>query len=185
MAIAPLDIPRHRFTADEVLRMVDVGILTKDDRLELLDGELIVVSPQGSFHSALTARIHRLLEGVFGAGFHARDHSPLHLGPHDLPEPDVAIVRGEADDYLHRHPGGADVVLVVEVAVSSLRADRAKATLYARAGVPEYWLVDVEGREVVVHRHPDAADYAAVATFEEIASVAVGGGSVAVARLLP
>jgi Uma2 family endonuclease len=167
--------------------MVDAGILAEDDRLELLDGELIVASPQGPSQSALTARIHRLLEEGFGDGFHARDHAPLALGPHDLPEPDVALVKGEVDAFLTRHPAGGDVVLVVEISVTTQRTDRAKAAIYARAGVPLYWNVDVEHRRVTVHTRPDPEQgvYAVVTTLRDTDHTPLAGGTVPIARLLP
>lgn len=131
--------------------MVEGGILDEDDRLELIDGELVAMTPQDPRHAAATAKIARRLEAAAGPGYHARSHSPLVAGEHDLPEPDVALVRGAPGDYRERHPAGVDTLLVVEVARSSLPRDRAKAALYARAGVPAYWVLDLAADRLEVY----------------------------------
>ncbi|MEO1171201.1 MAG: Uma2 family endonuclease [Myxococcota bacterium] len=87
-------VERRRFTVDEVLQMVEAGILSADEPIELLEGELVVVHPQGPSHRSLTVRVHRRLESVYGAGFHVQDHSPIAVAPDSLPEPDVALIRG-------------------------------------------------------------------------------------------
>jgi Uma2 family endonuclease len=177
----------HRFTVDDVVRMVEAGILGEDDRLELIDGELLTMSPQGPTHAALTVRIHRALERAFGAGHHVQDHSPIQAGEHTLPEPDVAVVRGELDAFLTRYPTGADVALVVEISVTTQGADRAKAAIYAGAGVPEYWNLDVPARRLVVYRdpRPERAEYAQALLLSDVDSVRVGGTDLAVGELLP
>jgi Uma2 family endonuclease len=113
--------PRHRFTAADVHRMLEVGVLDARSPVELLDGELVEVSPQGPRHSRLTVMIRELLATAFGPGFHLQDHSPIDAGPHSLPEPDVAVVRGDPRDLLDRHPTGAELALVVEVSVTRTR----------------------------------------------------------------
>ncbi|MBA2321966.1 MAG: Uma2 family endonuclease, partial [Deltaproteobacteria bacterium] len=107
--------PRRRFSADEVLRMVETGILGEDEPVELLDGELVTVTPQGPMHRALAVVVHDLLRAAFGEGVHVQDHSPIAAEPYSLPEPDVAVIRGAARDFLERHASGADVVLAVEI----------------------------------------------------------------------
>jgi Uma2 family endonuclease len=94
------------------------------------------------------------LEEALGPGFHARAHSPIAGAEHDLPEPDVAVVRGEVEDYRRRHPGGEDILLVVEVARTSQRSDRDKATVYARAGIQTYWLLDLPAYRLEVFSEP-------------------------------
>jgi hypothetical protein len=178
---------RRRFTAEEVLRMVEAGILAEDDPLELIDGELLEMSPQGPIHRARTVRIRQILEAAFGAGHHVQDHSPIDAGPHSLPEPDVAVVRGAVEDFEDRHPGGADLALVVELSVTSQAADRGKARVYARAGVPEYWNLDLVGRRLLVYTEPrpDRGEYRLTRVVLEEERVEVGGSAVAVADLLP
>ncbi len=144
----------RRFTADEVLRMVRGGVLSEDEPLELLEGELVVVSPQGPEHSSVAEVIRRALEEAWGPAVHTRCHSPIAADPHNLPEPDVAVVRGAPRDYLGRYPTGGDVLLVVEVSRTTQATDRAKAAIYARSGVPVYWLVDLAARRAEVRSEP-------------------------------
>lgn len=177
--------PRRRFTAAEVARMVEVGILAEDEPLELIDGELIAMSPQGPVHSGLTAIIRDQLTGAFGAGFHVQDHSPVDAGIDSLPEPDVAVVRGDRRRLLGSHPTAADLELVVEVSVTSHRLDRAKAAIYARAGIPVFWHVEVPERRVTVFTEPVGGEYRTLRIFTDDEHVPVAGGRLAVADLLP
>src|SRR5262245_46609486 len=125
----------------EYERLVELGMFS-GERLELLNGALVVREPQGSPHAAIAAHIAQVLSAAFGAGWHARLHSPLALGDESEPEPDVAIVAGRPLDYLNSHPSTA--ALVVEVADSTLRLDRRlKSALYARAGVREFWIANI------------------------------------------
>ena len=124
-----------------------------DARVELIDGELLEMNAQGDVHAILTVLLHRLLEQTYGAGHYVRDHSPLRAGEFDQPEPDLVLVRGEPS-LASLHPQGRDVVLVVEIAVTTLDYDRAKAAVYARGDVPVYVLVNVEGEEIEVYRGP-------------------------------
>lgn len=135
--------------------MLEAGIFEDDEPLELLNGELIVVSPQGPSHRTLTVITHQLLAQAYGTDVHVQDHSPIMTSEYSLPEPDVAIIRGAPRDYLDRLPGPDDVLLVVEIAVTNLPAAQAKVAIYAAAGVPAYWLVDVTERVVIVHTDPD------------------------------
>lgn len=144
--------PRHRLTVDDFDALIASGRLA-DARVELIDGDLVDMNAQGPVHASLTVWLHRLLEAAYGPGYHVRDHSPLRATQHDQPEPDLALVRGAAQKQAP-HPTGGDVVLVIEVSVSSVPEDRAKAAVYARGGVAEYWLVDPEGGQVEVHRGP-------------------------------
>jgi Uma2 family endonuclease len=139
--------------------MVELGVLREDDPLELIRGDLIVVSPQGPVHSSLLTDLAMRLQTVFGSTPHLRVQLPLDAGEDSQPGPDVAVVAGVPRDYLDHHPRGRDCVLAVEVAVTSQDLDHAKAPVYAAAGVPEYWLLDVPHRRLEVHRHPSAEGY--------------------------
>ena len=147
-------------TADEVLRMVKLGILAEDERVELLHGVLTAVSPQSEEHAAVLQRLHRWLAPLVVARAHdVRVQMPLVVPDRtSLPEPDVAVTR--RDDSSLAHPTSA--LLVIEVAVSSLRTDtRIKPPLYAGAAVPELWVVDVDARRVAVFAEPrDEGGYA-------------------------
>lgn len=136
-------------------RLVALGTFV-GEQLELLDGQLVVREPQGSPHAAIAAHVGRVLALAFGLGWHPRLHSPLALDEDSEPEPDVAIVAGEPRDYVSAHPSTA--ALVVEVADSSLRLDRRlKGGLYARAGLPDYWIVNLVDSTLEVHREPRPA----------------------------
>lgn len=149
---------RRRFLAREVLGMFDAGILTEEDRVELVEGELLTVNPQGPDHRTLKDELHRrLLAAYAGIDVHVLNQGPVVAGPIGLPEPDLAIVRGTERAYLDRHPTGADLVLVIELTKTSHTRDRAKLHDYARGAVPVYWLVDLRGRALEVFRDPDPA----------------------------
>ena len=138
--------------------MVEVGILGEDERVELIDGELRIVSPQGWEHQRAILNATRLLNRAFGESFGIRVQMTLGGLADSLPEPDVAVGLDEGPwDAERRWPRIDELVLVIEVAVTSHRLDRHKATLYAKAGAPVYWLVDVPARRVIVHEgpHPD------------------------------
>jgi len=183
----------RRWRRVEYERLVDLGVFV-GERLELLDGVLIVREPQGSPHAAIVAKVGQVLAAAFGAGWHPRLHSPIALGEHSEPEPDVAVVAGKPQDYVVAHPSTA--ALVVEVADSSLRLDRRfKAAVYARAALHEYWIVNLVDRTIEVHREPqppaDALDdwiYRSVEVLRPPATVTPRGAPAAripVADLLP
>ncbi len=148
-------VKTRRWRRVEYDRLVDLGTFA-GERIELLDGLLVVREPQGSRHAAIVAHTGRVLSSAFGPGWHARLHSPLALDDDSEPEPDVAIMSGEPRDYLNAHPSTA--ALVVEVADSSLRLDRRlKGGLYARGGLRDYWVVNLVERVLEVHRDPQAS----------------------------
>ena len=136
--------------------MVEVGILGEDERVELIDGELRLVSPQGWEHQRAILNVTRLLNRGFGESFGIRVQMTLGGLADSLPEPDVAVGLDQGPwDAERRWPRIDELVLVIEVAVTSHRLDRYKATLYAKAGAPVYWLVDVPARSVIVHEGPN------------------------------
>jgi Uma2 family endonuclease len=141
------------FSPRDVARMVDEGILRPDEPVELLEGRLVIVSPQGPPHASLVGALAEKLRAAYGARHAVREEKPLELSD-SLPEPDVAVVRGEQLDYAAQHPSGSDALLVVEVAVTSQMLDRDKARLYAKASVPVFWLLDVPARRLEVHTDP-------------------------------
>jgi hypothetical protein len=177
-----------RFTSEEILRMVESGILGEDERLELLEGELIIMSQQNPQHAALAAKLQRLVSAVAPPDTHLRLHSPLAAAPHSLPEPGVALVRGLAEDYLDRHPAGGDTLLVIEIAATSQAADRLMARVYGEAGVPTYLLLDLTRHHLEIHTRPQATGrYAESGIAGPGETVSVPGlvGELAVADLLP
>lgn len=144
----------RRLTAAEYLRMVDTGVLGENERVELLEGVLCQMSPQSVPHARIVQALSWLIIRQLGEHTRVRVQLPLQLGQYSVPEPDIAVVTREEGERRDTHPQRA--LLVVEVAFASLREDRAmKGTLYARHGIPEFWLVDVERQKVEVYRQPD------------------------------
>ena len=152
-AIEPY-VKTRRWRRAEYDHLVELGVFA-GEHLELLDGMLVVREPQGSPHAAVVGHIAQRLARAFGDGWHPRVQAPLALDDDSEPEPDVAIVTGGHLDYFAAHPTTAE--LVVEVADSSLRLDRRiKSGLYARAGLVEYWIVNLVDRVLEVHRSPQS-----------------------------
>ena len=147
------DIELKRWKRVEYERMVDCGVLGSGDRVELIDGLLLVAEPQSSPHYTAIMLVERALARAFGDGWVIRTQAPVALDDASEPEPDVAVVRGSIRDFSTAHP--VDPIMVVEVSVSSLAFDREhKASLYARAGRPEYWIVNLVDRVLEVRRDP-------------------------------
>ena len=192
MATAPPRI--RRWTRAEYERLVELALFRPGERLELLDGQLVVREPQGSRHAATIRRVLAALRLALGEAWQIDSQLPLALDPDSEPEPDVAVVPGDPGAYAHAHPSRA--ALVVEVAEASYRFDReAKLGLYARAGIPEYWIIDLARGVLEVHREPEPAPgtpaawrYRVVATLAPPAAVtplAAPGRAIAVADLVP
>lgn len=144
----------YRISAEEVLRMIDRDVLEGMDKLELLDGALVVKEPQGSPHAAIAADLASELARIYAGVGHVRTHSPVSAGEYSLPEPDIVVVRGSPRDYVAAHPSGRDVILVVELSETSRRRDRAKVRIYGEGQVPVHWLVDFPARRVEIRSHP-------------------------------
>jgi Uma2 family endonuclease len=180
----------RRWRRVEYDRLVELGIFT-GERLELLNGLLIVREPQRSPHAAIVSQVARVLERAFGPGWYAREHAPLALDDDSEPEPDVAIVAGEPWTHYGAHPSTA--ALVVEVADSSVRLDRRlKAELYARNRLPEYWIVNLTDVALEVYRDPHAAPGGSRYRSREvlrppatISPLGAPGAIITVAQLLP
>lgn len=156
-----MPLAHRRFTVDEYHRMAEAGILGEDDRVELLDGEIVQVSPISARHAATVTRLQRLFERLAGDRAIVRVQNPVQLDRYSEPEPDITLVTPRDDFYAGGHPAPRDVLLIVEVADTSLRSDRhRKLPSYARAGIPEVWLVDLTVDRVERHREPRGDAYA-------------------------
>lgn len=147
---------RHRLDVDRYDRMAEAGIFDRDERIELIDGALIDMAPIGQGHEGAVNALTEALFLAFAGRAIVSPQNSLRLDRLNVPQPDFAVLRRRADFYATGdRPGPADVLLLVEVADSSLRYDRTvKLPLYARAGVPEYWIVDLPGRVVEAYRSP-------------------------------
>lgn len=152
---------RHRFDVDDYCRMAEVGILSREDRVELIQGEIVDMAPIGSAHAGATDQLSKLVARAFADGLvHVRVQGPLRLDAYNEPEPDLLLLRPRGDGYRTSHPTAADVLLLVEVADSSLAYDSgAKLALYARYGVAEVWVVDLTGRMVEGYTRPGPDGY--------------------------
>jgi Uma2 family endonuclease len=156
MAVA--NIEAHRWTRDEYERMAEAGFFPPEARVELIDGIVYDMTPQSSFHSVGILAVQEFLRGTFSPGHYIRVQMPLALDGASQPEPDLAVVTGSFADHAHAHP--ATAVLVAEVADRSLLHDRQrKLPLYARAGIPEFWLLLVKERALEVYRDPVDGEY--------------------------
>lgn len=156
MATIPVAAPsRHVISVDAFHRMGEAGILAPADRVELIDGEIIDMSPIGVLHAAIVARLASYCSQTLGGAAVVWCQNPLRLDDISEPEPDLAILRPRADFYMTAHPGPADVLLVIEVADTSLAYDLGtKVPLYARHGIPEVWVIDAATRLTRVFRQP-------------------------------
>lgn len=148
------------WTVDDYHRMVEAGILTENDRVELLEGQITEMNPQLPPHAATTQRAFRYLDRLLETVAYVRMQLPVTLKPKSEPEPDIAIVQIDANEYGDRHPAPDDIFLIIEIADSTLLGDRQqKAPVYAKAGIADYWILDVNTRQVYVFREPTQAGY--------------------------
>jgi Uma2 family endonuclease len=151
-----------------------VGILAPEDRVELMDGEIVVMTPIGPRHGACVARATRELVRAAGDAAIVLPQGSVRLDLYYEPQPDLALLRPRGDFYASRHAGPPDILLIVEIADSSLDYDRdVKARVYAAAGIPEYWLADLRANVVWRYRSPDRDQYRDVEPFRRGQSIAV------------
>lgn len=179
----------HRFTVEEYHRMAAAGVFGEDDRVELLEGEIVETTPIGSRHAASVNQLTELFGDRLRRRVVVSVQNPVRLGTHSEPQPDVALLRLRPDRYAGRHPGPEDVLLLVEVADTTRRWDREhKVPLYAGAGVGEVWLVDVGAEELEVFRGAEGGGYREVTLArpgETVAPDALPDVVLDVAELLP
>ena len=187
-AICPVDVIKRRFTVDDYHRMGQTGILLPDDRVELIGGEVLAMTPIGPRHSANIDRANRALVMLVADRAIVRVQSSVRLNRYNEPEPDLVLLRPQADFYASRIPGPADILLIIEVAESSADYDlEVKAPLYAGAGIPEYWIVDLNARQLVCHSAPAAGVYRTLRHYspgESVPPVRLPACPIAVADLL-
>jgi Uma2 family endonuclease len=187
-------IQTRRFTRAEYDRLIDLGVFQPGEPIELIGGQLTVAEPQGAYHYGALRKAARAIEAAFGPGWDVRIQGPIALDDESEPEPDVAVVPGTLDDYTREHP--ARPVLTVEVSESSLALDRRhKGSLYARAGLHEYWILNLIDRVLEVYREPvrdpDAPfgwRYARRETFDptmRVTPLTIPDAGIRVADLLP
>jgi Uma2 family endonuclease len=152
--------PRHRWTVAEYHQMAEVGLLNEDSHVELIDGEIIEMAPIGSEHAGhnnylMNFLAYRLYGKAVVAG-----QNPVVLGGYEEPQPDIAVLRWRNDAYRGALPHAEDVLLIIEISDSTLRYDRdVKVPLYAKNGIPEVWLLDIQNRQLEIYREPHNGAY--------------------------
>lgn len=172
----------RRWTRQEYEQLVALGVLRPDERVELIEGEIVETPPQLSRHTTGVHLAYEALRAIYGAGFVVRVQSPLALGQYSEPEPDVAVVAGSLRDFADAHPTSA--LLVLEVSDTTLSFDRqTKASLYAAAGIPEYWILNLVHRQLELHREPDPMPDTTYGFGYRTRTIVLAGGVVAVPGL--
>ncbi|HEV8712914.1 MAG TPA: Uma2 family endonuclease [Candidatus Binatia bacterium] len=178
----------HRFTRDEYYRMAEAGLF-RDERVELLDGEIIAMSPQNTPHASTVYRSAHRLEQLIGNRTCIRCQLPIVLDNWSEPEPDIAVCVPDPDDYSRSHPQPEQILFLVEIADASFPYDRGEKTIaYAASGIPELWIVNLPDRRIEVLTDPDPGTQSYQKqqhAFEGEVLSLPGGGSIAVADILP
>lgn len=175
---SPIQEPphRHAYSVDDYYRMAETGILRSGDRVELIKGEIIDMAPIGSRHAAAVTRIGQALHRVVAVQAIVATQNPVRLDRYSEPQPDIALLRPREDFYATAHPGVTDVLLIIEVAGSTLDYDRdTKLPLYASYGIPEVWLVDIKNNNFSIHLEPQATGYAHSRVLASLAQIEVPG----------
>jgi Uma2 family endonuclease len=150
----------HRITVDEYHRMAEVGLLAPDARVELIEGEIIDMAPIGLDHNSVVTQLADLFYTATGQSALVQTQGVVRLDRRSEPQPDIAILKRREDYYRRAHPAPVDVLLLVEVSDSTLRYDRdVKVPLYARHGIPELWIVDLQDPQLLFHRSPQGGRY--------------------------
>ncbi|MBW4582377.1 MAG: Uma2 family endonuclease [Tildeniella nuda ZEHNDER 1965/U140] len=171
----------RRLSVQDYHQMAEAGILQPDERVELLEGQIIQMAAKGTAHSAAVTRIERLLRNRLGVGIASplenrvllRFQDPVQLNDYSEPEPDVAVVQPNALFYEDHHPIPSEVFLLIEVSDATLKFDReVKAPAYARSGIAEYWVLDVNAHKLHVYRVPSADGYQSEAILSEALTIA-------------
>ncbi|WP_353482668.1 Uma2 family endonuclease [Haliscomenobacter sp.] len=146
---------RKLFTVDDYYKMAEVGILAPEDRVELIHGEIIKMSPIKSFHSSMVDHLHEMLLLLLHGKAIIKGQNPIRIDDYSEPEPDLTIAKFQAHKYRHQHPRPEDVHFLIEVADTTLQKDRKiKLPLYAEAGIPEVWIVNLKNNSVEVYTNP-------------------------------
>ncbi len=182
--------PIWHMSVDQYHAMIDNGILGPNDPVELLEGVLVQKVSKNPPHAFTTGATQEALERVVPAGWWVRAQDPITLSQSE-PEPDVAVVRGDRRDYIARHPGPGDVAIVVEVAEATLERDKVlKKRIYATAGIPVYWLINLVNRRIEVYSEAKSGDYQQCGVYglDDAVPVTLDGrtvGTILVRSLLP
>lgn len=182
------ELPRKRWTRSEYRQFVSLGMIEEGAPYELIEGEVVQDLGQGRLHVFVAMRVFTEMIRLFGEE-RVQSQAPIAADEHNVPEPDVAVLRGPLSGYLEEDPGPADILLLVEVSNTTLQFDRGvKAAIYARTGIPEYWVLDVNGRTLDVYRQPALGGYGSVTRLtdsESVSPLSAPDASLTVAGFLP
>jgi Uma2 family endonuclease len=183
-----------RLSIEQYHAIIQAGILTDDDSVELLEGWLVFKMPKNPPHRVTTRLVRTALENILPAGWYVDSQEPITLSNSE-PEPDIVVVRGDTRQYLDRHPGAEDIALIIEVSDTTLQRDRTvKKRIYARAGISIYWIVNLVEEQVEVYSQPlvevEQPDYSQRLDFgrSAVIPIIIEGieiGAIAVDALLP
>lgn len=179
---------KWNFNVEDYYRMAEAGLFSEQDRVELIEGEVIKMSPIGSRHAGCVDRLNSILNRKVGHAAIIRVQNPVRLNDFSEPEPDIALLKPRDDFYSQSHPTAADVLLVIEVAETSVEYDRSvKMPLYARAGIPETWLVNLPKDIIEIYTQPKNGKYQKVQRLKRgklLASPTIAGLSISVDNIL-
>ena len=165
--VMELALKRYHFTVDDFNTMTEQGLFDPTDRLELIEGEIIEISPIGKLHARAVNFLSNLLVQLFKGEFVVSTQNPIVLDDRSEPQPDIAILRHKSDFYKESHPHAVDVLLVIEVADTTVEYDRTiKLPKYASAGIPEAWFIDLNAERVEVHTDPKDKTYSVVKIYQ-------------------
>jgi Uma2 family endonuclease len=183
-----VQVTRHRFTVAEYERMGQSGIFSEDERVELVCGEIIEMRPIGERHAASVGCLTQLITLRLRRNAIVWVQNPIQLDDHTQPQPDITILKPRDDFYRHRRPGPEDILLIIEVSDTTLEYDmKVKVPLYARAGIPETWLVNLRGGRIKAYADPAAGAYQTIASYargDELRSRSLAALRVSVAEVL-
>ncbi|CAD5254280.1 MULTISPECIES: Uma2 family endonuclease [unclassified Imperialibacter] len=181
----PVEVEKRLINVEEYYKMAEVGILKTDDRVELINGEIYEMSPIGSKHAAIVNRLARQLNMLFEKEATIGVQSPVRLDNKNEPEPDISILKFRSDDYSGSHPNVSDILLVIEVADSSVKYDKnVKMPFYASFGIPEYWIVDIDANAIEVFKRPGSKAYDEKQIFKPFDIIDILGKTLVVKEIL-
>jgi Uma2 family endonuclease len=167
------NIPRHTFTVDDYYRMAEIGVLRREDRVELIYGEIIDMTPIGNEHSSVVDQLAQYFHKATQEQAIVRVQNPIRISDASEPQPDLILLRCRSDFYRKDHPKPQDSLLIVEVADSSLDFDRkVKAPLYAQNNIPELWIINLAGQSIEVFRNPVNGQYTQTQVLKSPATIA-------------
>lgn len=168
----PISIPTYNFSVEAYHKMAETGVLKPTDRVELIEGKIITMSPMKSSHAACVDRLGDILKHIISIKVNVRQEKAITLGTHSEPEPDIAIVKFREDYYEDAHPQPKDILVLIEVSLTTQKYDRAtKLPLYASYGIPETWIVDLKEKVIEVHEKPEGDKYTSKKTFKQTDSI--------------